>query len=205
MRVIIENLMDGAFISLKIFSLTSVLSIFLGLIFALLSKNKVLNKLINVYTLFFRGTPLMMQLILIMYGLPQLGIYVDRILVAYIGFILNYTAYFIEVFKAGINSIESDQIEAAKIFGANEFQLSRYIIIPQAFKLQIPVITNELINLIKDTAIVSVIAIDDILRVVKELVSNSFTLTPFIISTVFYLVISFFIIMILKKIEKKLF
>lgn len=205
MRPIIENLMDGAFISLKIFSLTSVLSIFLGLIFALLSKNKILNKLINIYTLFFRGTPLMMQLILIMYGLPQVGIYVDRMLVAYIGFILNYTAYFIEVFKAGINSIESDQIEAAKIFGANELQISRYIIIPQAFKLQIPVITNELINLIKDTAIVSVIAIDDILRVVKELVSNSFTLTPFVISTVFYLVISFIIIIILKKIEKKLF
>ncbi|VEU82324.1 amino acid ABC transporter permease [Acholeplasma hippikon] len=205
MSDIINNLISGAFVSLKIFIITAVVSLILGLILALLSRKKMLSKILNIYTLFFRGTPLMMQLILIMYGLPQLGIYVDRLLVAYIGFILNYTAYFIEIFKSGISSVDSEQIDAARAYGANEFQVASYIIIPQAFKLQLPVVSNELINLIKDTSIVTVIAVSDILRIVKEMVSNTFTLTPFLISTLFYLVISFIIVKTLKLVDKKIF
>lgn len=205
MEYVISSLIEGAKVSIKIFSVTAVISLIIGLSLALISNKKLIRKILDIYTLFFRGTPLMMQLILIMYGLPQLGIYIDRMLVAYVGFILNYSAYFVEIFKSGIASVDSEQLDAARVYGANEIQVARYIIIPQAVKIQIPVVTNELINLIKDTAIVSVIAIDDILRVVKEMVSSSFTLTPFVISTIFYLVISFLIVSILKKVEKKIF
>lgn len=205
MNQVINSLIEGGIVSIKIFIITAVVSLILGLILALMSKKGIFTRILNIYTLFFRGTPLMMQLILIMYGLPQIGIYIDRMIVAYIGFILNYTAYFIEIFKAGISSVDSEQLDAARVFGANEVQVASYIIVPQAIKLQLPVITNELINLIKDTAIVTVIAVSDILRIVKELVSNTFSLTPFFISTIFYLVISFIIVKTLKVIDNKVF
>jgi len=199
-----KYLADGAVISLSIFFLTLLFSFPLGMVAAVLYRSsKLLKKVISFYTWLFRGTPLMLQLFFFMFALPAIGIPVDRMVVAYIAFIVNYTAYFTEVIRAGIENTEKDQIESAAVMGASKTQIYYHIIMPQAIRKQIPTITNEVITLIKDTALVTVIAISDIMRSVKEVVSRDFTLSPFLLAAVFYLLISYIIISIFKAIEKR--
>ena len=109
-----------------------------------------------------------------MFGLPAFGIPVDRMMVAYIAFVLNYAAYFTEIMRAGIESLPKDQEESASIMGANRLKTYRYVIMPQAIRKEMPTITNEVITLIKDTSLVTVIAISDLMRNVKEVVSRDF-------------------------------
>jgi len=200
-----EYLAGGAWVSTKIFFITLLFSFPLGVFIAVVlkSKSKVLQSIIRFYTWLFRGTPLMLQLFLFMYGLPVLGFYVDRMMVAYIGFILNYAAYFTEIMRAGIESIPKDQYEASAVMGAHKMQIYRYVILPQAIRKEMPTITNEVITLIKDTALVTVIAISDILRNVKEVVSRDFTLSPFLLAAIFYLLFSYVIVKVFRSIEKK--
>jgi len=199
-----KYLIDGAVVSLSIFFITLIISFPLGIIAAIIYRGSpFLKRLISFYTWLFRGTPLMLQLFFFMYALPIMGIPVDRMMVAYIAFTINYTAYFTEIIRAGIENTEKDQIESAQVMGANKRQVYFYIIMPQAIRKQIPTITNEVITLIKDTALVTVIAISDIMRSVKEVVSRDFTLSPFLLAAIFYLLISYIIIMIFKSIEKK--
>ncbi len=201
---IVRYLKDGALVSLLIFFTTVVLSLPLGLVFAVFldSSAKWVKKTLNAYTWLFRGTPLMMQLFFFMYGLPAIGITVDRMMVAVIAFALNYTAYFIEIFRAGIESIPSDQFEAASVEGASRGRTYIHVVLPQAVRKELPTITNELITLIKDTALVSVIAVGDLLRGVREIVSRDFTVTPFFVAAGFYLMVSFVIVQVLRKVEQ---
>lgn len=199
-----KYLMDGAIISLSIFFITLIFSFPFGISLAIFYRvSPFLKKLISFYTWLFRGTPLMLQLFFFMFGLPAIGVPVDRMMVAYIAFILNYTAYFTEIIRAGVESIPKDQIESAAVMGAKQRQIYLFIILPQAIRKEMPTITNEVITLIKDTALVTVIAISDILRNVKEVVSRDFTLSPFFLAAAFYLVISYFIIQLFKYFEKK--
>jgi len=138
-----------------------------------------------------------------MYGLPAIGIPVDRMMVAYIGFIINYAAYFTEIIRAGIESVPGEQVEAASVEGAHKMQIYYFIILPQAIRKEIPTITNEVITLIKDTALVTVIAISDIMRNVKEVVSRDFTISPFVLAAVFYLVFSYFIVLFFRRVEAR--
>ena len=145
----------------------------------------------------------MLQLFFFLFGLPALGIRVDRYWVAVIGFSINYTAYFIEIIRAGLEALPIDQEESAFILGANKRETFWYILMPQAMRIQMPVFANEWITLIKDTALVTVIAIPDLLRKVREVVSRDFTVTPFFLAAIFYLGISYVIIVFLKHIEKR--
>lgn len=207
MTYLIETLtylLSGMSVSLRIFFVTLVFSIPLAILLSMIYRNnRVLKWFISFYTWLFRGTPLMLQLFFFMYGLPAMGIMFDRMIVAYIGFIVNYTAYFTEVIRAGIESLPKDQYESAQILGASNLTTFRYVIMPQAIRIQTPVLTNEVITLIKDTALVTVIAISDVMRNVKEIVSRDFTISPFILAALFYLVISYIIIKIARFFEKK--
>lgn len=197
-----QYLTKGAFVSLSVFLVTLVFSFPIGLILSMLQrKNKIIKRAISIYTWFFRGTPLMLQLFFFMYGLPFIGINVNRMMVAFIAFVINYSAYFVEIIRAGIESLPKDQFESASMMGATSYQTYRHIILPQAIRIQTPVITNEIITLIKDTALVTVIAITDLMRGVKEIVSRDFTISPFILASAFYLIISFFIVRLFKHIE----
>lgn len=200
----ISYLLSGISVSLRIFFITLIFAFPLGLILSMVYRtNRLLNKVISLYTWLFRGTPLMLQLFFFMYGLPALGIPVDRMMVAYIAFIINYAAYFTEVIRAGIESLPKDQYESGSIMGASNIQIYRHIIMPQAVRYQMPVLTNEVITLIKDTALVTVIAISDVMRNVKEIVSRDFTISPFVLAAIFYLLMSYFIIQVARRIEKK--
>jgi len=200
----ISYLINGASVSLRIFFVTLLFSLPAGILLSMFYRfSPFLNKLVSAYTWLFRGTPLMLQLFFFMYGLPAMGIPVDRMMVAYIAFIINYAAYFTEVIRAGIESLPKDQYESAQMMGASDVTIYRHIIMPQAIRIQLPVITNEIITLIKDTALVTVIAISDIMRNVKEVVSRDFTISPFVLAAIFYLMMSYLIIKVARYIEKK--
>ena len=162
-------LLDGAVVSLQIFFVTLIGCVPLSLLLATVyKKNKVFAKIVSFYTWLFRGTPLMLQLFFFMYMLPSFGIGVNRMMVAFITFIMNYTAYFVEIIRAGIESVPKDQTESASVEGASQFYYFRKIVLPQAIRKELPTITNEFITLIKDTSLVTVIAISDLMRAVKE-------------------------------------
>lgn len=201
---VILYLGKGALVSLQLFFITLLFSFPLAILLMYFYKNnKLLNKMIKFYTWFFRGTPLMLQLFFFMFGLPIFGIRLDRMMVAYAGFILNYAAYFTEIIRSGIESLPSDQEESGQVEGATQFQVFRYILLPQAVRKEIPTITNEVITLIKDTALVTVIAISELLRNMKEVVSRDFTIYPFFIAALFYLFFSYLIIKFFRMIEKR--
>ncbi|MCD4827563.1 MAG: amino acid ABC transporter permease [Acholeplasmataceae bacterium] len=200
----IKYLSTGASVSLRIFFVTLALSFPLSIILAMSYRiNPFLRKITSFYTWLFRGTPLMLQLFFFMFGLPAFGIMVDRMMVAYIAFVLNYAAYFTEIMRAGIESLPKDQEESAQMMGASRFKTYRYVIMPQAIRKEMPTITNEVITLIKDTSLVTVIAISDLMRNVKEIVSRDFTISPFFLAAGFYLIMSYLIIKIFKKLEQR--
>jgi polar amino acid transport system permease protein len=200
----IKYLSNGASVSLRIFFVTLALSFPISIILSMSYRlNPFFRKLTSLYTWLFRGTPLMLQLFFFMFGLPAFGIMIDRMMVAYIAFVLNYAAYFTEIMRAGIESLPKDQEESAQMMGASRFKTYRYVIMPQAIRKEMPTITNEVITLIKDTSLVTVIAISDLMRNVKEIVSRDFTISPFFLAAVFYLLMSYLIIKIFKKLEQK--
>jgi polar amino acid transport system permease protein len=197
-------LLDGAWYSLQLFFLTLIIATPVSFVLAGVYRFVlVLRPVINAYTWVFRGTPLMLQLFFFMFGLPALGIDVDRYWVAVIGFAINYTAYFVEIIRAGLEALPIDQEESAFIMGASVPYTFEKILMPQALRLQLPVFANEWITLIKDTALVTVIAIPDLLRKVREVVSRDFTISPFFIAAIFYLLFSYIIILGLKQLEKR--
>lgn len=197
-------LLDGVSYTLQLFFLTLLGAIPLSLLFSGLYRFVPLSRpILNVYAWIFRGTPLMLQLFFFMFGLPAMGIPVNRYWVAFVGFVINYTAYFIEIIRAGLEALPIDQEESAFVMGANKFYTFRYVLLPQALRMQLPVFTNETITLIKDTSLVTVIAISDLLRKVREIVSRDFTVSPFFLAAGFYLLFTYLIVLFFRKIEQK--
>ena len=199
-----KYLSTGMSVSLKIFFVTLIFAFPISILLSIGYRfSAILKKLISLYTWLFRGTPLMLQLFFFMFGLPAFGISVDRMMVAYIAFVLNYAAYFTEIMRAGIESLPKDQEESAQVMGASRLKTFRYVIMPQAIRKEMPTITNEVISLIKDTSLVTVIAISDLMRNVKEIVSRDFTISPFFLAAIFYLFMSYMIIKAFKRLELK--
>lgn len=145
----------------------------------------------------------MLQLFFFMFGLPALGVAVNRYWVAIVGFAINYTAYLVEIIRAGLEALPIDQEESAFVMGASKAFTFQHVLMPQAIRLQLPVFANEWITLIKDTSLVTVIAIPDLLRKVREVVSRDFTVSPFFIAAIFYLLFSYLIIRLLKSLEAR--
>ena len=198
----------GAVVTLKVFGVTLVFSIPLGIVFALgkLSRFKVLHAILGFYTWVFRGTPLLLQLFFTYYGLPILtngAIALDPLPAAYITFIFNYAAYFTEIFRAGIQSIGKGQYEASKALGMGPWVTMRRIILPQAVKVILPPLGNEAINLVKDTALCTVITVTEMLHNAKSLMSKDFDISALLVAGVIYLLMTFIIIQIFRKLEKR--
>lgn len=191
--------------TLEIFTLTLALSIPLGIIVALgrLSKIKIINKITSFYVLIMRGTPLLLQIVFIFFGLPNLNIVIDRFPAAIIAFTLNYGAYFGEIFRAGISSVDVGQNEAAQVLGLSKTDTFFRIILPQAFKTVLPPVANEIVTLVKDTALVYVIALDELLRVGKIACNRDSSLLPLLIIGLVYLILIGIFTKLLDKLEKK--
>jgi polar amino acid transport system permease protein len=137
------------------------------------------------------------------FGLPVIGIRLSPLSAAGLAFTINYAAYLAEIFRGGIESIDKGQYEAAKVLGMNYYQTMTKIIIPQTARNVLPPVCNESINLIKDSALVATIGVGDLLRAAKEVVTRDFTITPFIIAAVIYLIITSVLVIAFRHLEKK--
>lgn len=198
-------ILKGSVITVELFIITIILSLLLGVLVALgkTSKIKPLRIILSLYTWAFRGTPLLLQLFFIYFGLPVIGINLDPMVAAALAFTVNYGAYFAEIFRAGIESVDKGQFEAAKVLGMSYSKTMIKIIIPQAIKIVIPPICNENTNLIKDTSLVAAIGLGDLLRGAKEGVMSDFTIFPFVIAAVMYLFLTSFLVFAFSKLEQR--
>ena len=197
----------GLQVTLKIFIITIVLSLPLGVVMAIarISKIKPLSKFMGAYIYIMRGTPLMLQILFIYYGLPFIidGLKLADFPVAIIAFVFNYAAYFAEIFRGGIQSIDKGQYEGAKVLGMTYVQTMRRIILPQVVKRVLPPVANETINLLKDTSLVYILAMNDILRITRSIVQRDFDTTAFIVAAVFYLFFTFILTKVFSYLEKR--
>lgn len=202
---LMPQVFDGLKITLLVFLLTLVISIPLGIIVSLgrTSKITILEKITWLYILIMRGTPLLLQIIFIFFGLPIVGITVDRLPAAIIAFVLNYGAYFAEIFRGGILAIDKGQYEAAKVLGLSSKETFFRIILPQTIKKVLPPASNEIINLVKDTSLVYVVGLDELLKVGKAASNRYSSLLPLLIIGVVYLILIAVFTKILNKVEKK--
>jgi len=190
--MLLPSMLKGLTVTLKLFFLTLMLALPLGILMGMarISKFKPLKWFMEFYVWLFRGTPLLLQLLFMYFGLMTLGILLERQVAAYLAFVLNYSAYLAEIFRAGIQSIDRGQYEAADVLGLNRFQTMKNIVMPQVFKRVLPPIGNEVINLVKDTALIYVLAISELSRVARTHVMRDDTFVPFIIAAIFYLIMT---------------
>lgn len=196
----------GITISLTILSVSCglILSLFLAL--GKISKNKIIHSFCSAYIFFFRGTPLLMQLFFIYYALPLINeafTIESRFVAAWIAFSLNSAAYLAEIIRAAIQSIDAGQLEATKTLGMSYGQAMRLIIIPQSIRRLIPPVGNEFIMVIKDTSLVSVIALVDLMKKTSQIMSSTATALVFIPSMVIYLIMTMVFTCIFNKLERK--
>lgn len=189
---------------------TAVFSVPLGILGALAytGKSKVIKVLLSIYTWIFRGTPLMLQLLAVYYGLPLIHIGKYKIVLApytagILTFIINYTAYLIEIIRSGLESIDTGQHEAAKVLGYSYWQKIFYIVLPQAIRRVLPTLGNEAISLIKDTSLIYVLAVTEIMKRTKELANKYYNVTPYICAIIIYLILSLVVDRIFKNLERK--
>lgn len=202
---IVSPMLDGSVVTLEIFFITLIISIPLGMIFALgrLTPIKPIRYIMEVYIWLMRGTPLMLQLLFVYFALPMVGIKLPDIAAALLAFSLNYAAYFAEIFRAGIQSVDNGQYEAARALGMKYPQMMRYVILPQVIRMVLPPVSNETINLVKDTSLIYILAMNDLLRVARSIVQREFDMTPFLVAAVFYLFMTFVLTWGFKKLEQK--
>lgn len=191
--VLIGQMLEASVMTLRIFFVTLIFSLPLGLLTALgrMTKIKAINLPVRFYILIMRGTPLMLQLLFIFYGFkPIFGIQLERVLSAEVAFILNYAAYFAEIFRGGIASVPQGQREAAKVLGFTKKQTFFHVILPQVAKNILPPMGNEFITLVKDTSLAQVIGVVELLQTTSDWVSSAVSMAPFAIAGVFYLVMN---------------
>lgn len=198
-------MIKGLGIVISIFIITLLVSLPLGLIVAILrrSKYKLIKLIAQLYILVMRGTPLLLQLIVIFYGLPLLGIVFDRFTSCIIAFLLNYAAYFAEIFRGGIESIDKGQREAAVVLGFDKVTMYKRIILPQVTKIILAPMSNEVITLIKDTSLVYILGLNDILRLAQIQSIREVSLLPLLEVGFIYLALVIFITQGFKLLEKK--
>ena len=207
---IVWQLAGGMGVSIQLFVITLLLSLPLGLVIALgrMSKNGLLSGFIKFYISIMRGTPLMLQLMVVYFGPYYLfGIKVTneyRIWAALIGFVLNYAAYFAEIYRSGIQSMPVGQYEAAKLLGYSKVQTFFVIILPQVIKRILPSVTNEVITLVKDTSLAFTISVAEMFTTAKALASSQTSMMPFVAAGLFYYVFNFVVAWVMEFVEKKL-
>ena len=201
----IPQVIEGLKVTIEIFIITLILSIPLGGIIALgrISKVKIVNSITGVYVLILRGTPLLLQILFIFFGLPLINISIPRFPAAILAMVLNYGAYFGEIFRAGILSIDKGQFEGAEVLGLSKKDTFFRIIMPQALKRIFPPVANEIVTLVKDTALVYVVGLDELLKVAKIASNRLSSIMPFVIIGVVYLIFNGLITKVLDRIEKR--
>lgn len=205
---ILPPLLDGAGVTLGLFFITLALSLPLGLALALarLSRFAALRHAVSGFIWLMRGTPLMLQLLFVYYALPfvpVIGVRLPDYPAAVVAFTLNYAAYFAEILRAGIQSIDRGQYEGAKALGMSYPQPMRRIVMPQVWRNTLPPLANETITLVKDTSLIYVLALNDLLRAARGIVQRDFSITPFIVAAAFYLLMTLVLTWVFQRLERQ--
>ena len=207
---ITQKLLEGSLVSLEIFAVTLVGALILGLLlcFVRMSRFMILRIIAKIYISIMRGTPLMLQLFVVYFG-PYYLFHIElspsyKLIAVFIGFVLNYAAYFAEIYRSGIEGIPEGQYEAATILGYSKVQTFRYIIMPQVFKRIIPPVTNETITLIKDTSLAFTLAVAEMFTIAKQVAAADRTVTAFVIAGVIYYIFNLLVAGAFAKLEKKM-
>lgn len=200
---ILPQLLDGLKLTVLVFVLTLVLSIPLGMLLAFLLRLPVVKWLVNLYVWIMRGTPLLVQLIIIFYALPMVGPTLPRLPAALLAFTLNYAAYFAEIFRGGIKAVPNGQLEAAKVLKLSKWQTIRYVQMPQVVKIVLPSVFNEIITLVKDSSLIYVVGLGDLLRAGKIAMSRDVSLVPIMTAALIYLIIIGVLTVLSKQIEAR--
>lgn len=203
---LLPALLDGLKMTLLIFVIVLIVSIPLGFIVGIFRVfgPKWLQRIIEIYIFIMRGSPLMLQLMLFFFGLPYVGIHLERLPAALLAFIINYVAYLAEIFRGGMSSIPNGQYESIEVLGIGNVRGFRRIILPQVFKIVMPSIGNEVIALIKDTSLVYVIGLGEMLRASSIAANREASLIPYVLAGGIYLIITGILTYLLKKVEFKL-
>ena len=208
--VMLQQLAGGMLVSIEIFFVTLLFSLPLGLLicFGRMSRNKVIRTIVSGYISIMRGTPLMLQLMVFYFGpyyLFGLNMGSDwKFWACAIGFILNYAAYFAEIYRSGIQSIPRGQYEAAEVLGYTKAQTFMKIVLPQVIKRILPAMGNEVITLVKDTSLAFVLGIMEMFSAAKALAASEVSMVPYAIAALIYWVFCLLIEFILNRVEKRL-
>ncbi|WP_373702069.1 amino acid ABC transporter permease [Weissella soli] len=204
---ILPSMLSGLKMTAGVFILTIIGALPLGVIvsMALRSEIYLLRWLTNGYIWIMRGTPLLLQIVFVYYGLSLAHIATfPRFEAAIFTFILNYAAYFAEIFRGGLQSVPQGQYDGAKVLGLSQFQTMRKIVLPQVAKIVMPSVGNEVVNLVKDTSLVYVIGLADLMRAGNIAASRDVTLVPYLMVGVLYLVLTIFATVIMRRVETNL-
>ncbi|GIO84702.1 L-cystine transport system permease protein YecS [Paenibacillus faecis] len=210
MKLVLDNLeylLTGAFLTLQITLISMFFGILIGLITAIarLKGNRVLRGMAKGYVSIIRGTPLMVQIFIVYFGLPDLGIQLSPMMSAYISMSLNVGAYLSETFRATILSVEHGQTEAAQSLGMTPWQTMRYVILPQAARIAIPPLGNTFIGMLKETSLISVVTVVELFRAAQILIARYYVAMPFLIAIgIMYWIMSTGLSIILNRVEKRL-
>lgn len=205
---ILPPLFEGAGVTLGLFFVTLALALPLGLVLALvrLSRWQALRHAVSGFIWLMRGTPLMLQLLFVYYALPfvpVVGVRLPDYPSAVVAFTLNYAAYFAEILRAGIQSIDRGQYEGAKALGMSYAQTMRRIVMPQVWRNTLPPLANETITLVKDTSLIYVLALNDLLRAARGIVQRDFSITPFVVAAAFYLLMTLVLTWVFQRLERR--
>lgn len=199
-------LSQGLFTTILIFILTLLFAIPLGIVVAIAqnSKNKILNAITKIYILIIRGTPMMLQIIFVYFAPYYLfKLSYDRFLAVIIAFVINYAAYFSQIFRSGILSIPKGQKEAAFTLGFSKTQTFFKIILPQVIKRILPSMSNEVISLVKTTSLAQIIGVTEVFALAQKQASFQFSILPLCIAALIYLALCTIITFVFNKLEKK--
>ena len=204
-QTIWPTLMNGLGMTLRIFCIVGITSIPLGFLIAIIRvyAPKWVGALIQVYVFIMRGTPLLLQLMFFFFGLPFVGIVMDRFTAAILAFIINYAAYYAEIFRGGIMAIPRGQFDSIEVLGIGKVRGFFRIIIPQVFRIVLPSVGNEIISLVKDTSLVYILGIGELLRAGQIAANTYASLIPFIGVGFLYLIITGFITVGLNWLETR--
>ena len=200
---------QGMLKTCAIFILTLIGSVPLGMIVCKLRKSQFapVRYVTKFYISLMRGTPLMLQL-LVWYFAPHfmfgMSIATWRFPALVVGFVMNYAAYFAEIYRGGVESMPIGQYEAAEILGYSKFQTFYKIIMPQVAKRVLPAMTNEAITLVKDTSLAFTLAYQELFSVTRQIVAGGTSMIPFAVAALFYYVANYVVAFVMEKIEKKL-
>lgn len=210
LSTVIEQLLGGMVTSIEIFLLTLLFSLPLGLVISWgrMSNFTPIRWLMKVYISIMRGTPLMLQLIVVFFAPYYLfGISLSsdyRFIAVIIAFSINYAAYFAEIYRGGIESIPKGQYEAAQVLGYSKFETFFIIILPQVFKVILPSVTNEVITLVKDTSLSFVLAIPEMFTVAKQIAAADASIAALLVAGIFYYVFNVLVAFVMEHLENRL-